>query len=79
MFIYALLKAGRNPTRASLTKALGGLRNWTGDGAFGPFTPNTHAGTICYTVVHVTGNQFTRWFPSKGFYCHGKATDVGPA
>ena len=79
MFIYALLKAGRNPTRASLTKALGGITNWTGDGAFGPFTPNTHLGTQCYMMTHVVGNKFVRWWPKTGFYCKGQETPVGKA
>ncbi|HVS68739.1 MAG TPA: ABC transporter substrate-binding protein [Mycobacteriales bacterium] len=79
MFLYALLKAGRNPTRASLTRALGGIRDWTGDGAFGPYTPNTHEGTKCYTMIHVVNGQWERWWPSSGFYCKGGEFPVGKA
>lgn len=79
MFVYSLLKAGRNPTRASLTKALGEIPSWNTDGAFGPYTPNTHQGTPCYDIVHVKGAHFTRWLPPTGFDCKGKLQAVGPA
>jgi len=79
MFIYALLKAGRNPTRATLIQALSEIRDWTGDDAFGPYTPNPHIGTPCYIMAHVVSGKFVRWWPSKGFYCKGKEFPIGKA
>lgn len=79
LFIYSLLKAGRNPTRADLTHALGEVRDWTSNGAFGPYTPNEHAGTPCYVLVHINGPHFERWLPKSGFDCKGKLVPVGKA
>jgi hypothetical protein len=79
LFVYALLKAGRNPTRASLTQALSQVTNWTTDGAFGAYTPSNRTGPTCVDTVEVQGNAFVRLWPSSGLYCNGTLVDVGPA
>ena len=79
MFIYAVLKAGRNPTRASLTNALSQITNWSTDGAFGPYSPRDRTGPLCVSDVIVKGNAFVRDWPSQGLYCNGQMIDVGPA
>lgn len=79
LFLYALLKAGRNPTRASLTHALAGIKDWTGGGIFGHFTPNTHNSPQCYMVAQIDHGAFQRLWPSTGVFCGGRLVDVGPA
>jgi branched-chain amino acid transport system substrate-binding protein len=79
MYIYALLKAGRNPTRASLVNVLSQITNWTSDGSFGPYTPRVRTAPVCSTNVVVRGSGFVRDWPSSGMYCNGQLIDVGPA
>lgn len=79
MFIYALVKSGRNPTRASLTAAFNAITGWSSDGAFGPYTPHARTGPPCTSNVVVKGNAFARTWPSSGLYCQGQLVDVGPA
>jgi ABC-type branched-subunit amino acid transport system substrate-binding protein len=79
LFVYTLLKAGRNPTRASITSALQGVINFTMDTAFGPYTPNQRTGGVCSVNVVVQGNGFARQWPPSGLYCNGQLIDVGPA
>ena len=79
MYVYALLKAGRNPTRASLIQALSQVSNWTSDGAFGAYTPSSRQGPPCVTNVVYRGSAFVQTWPSSGLYCSGQLVDVGPA
>ncbi|HWE56871.1 MAG TPA: ABC transporter substrate-binding protein [Acidimicrobiales bacterium] len=79
LYVYALLKAGRNPTRASLTAALAGVSNWGSDGAFGAYTPSNRTGPPCITNVAWQGSAWKETWPSSGLYCSGTLVDVGPA
>lgn len=79
MFIYALLKAGRNPTRASLTSALAAITNWDSDGAFGPYTPSQRTGDPCSVNIEYQGSNWTQTWPQSGFYCKGTFVNVGSA
>ena len=76
MMIYALLQAGRNPTRASLNAALNGLKNFTAGGAVGPYTPSAHSVGNCVIDTMVKGNDFVRKAPSSGLFCD---TQIVPA
>ena len=79
LFVYALIHGGRNPTRATLTNAMGSVTNWTVDGSFGPYTPSTRSESSCAVNVVVQGTGFVRQWPSSGLYCTGQLVDVGPA
>jgi hypothetical protein len=79
LYVYGLLKAGRNPTRSSLVQALSQVSNWTSDGAFGAYTPNQRTGPPCVTNVVYRGSAFVQTWPSSGLFCNGQLVDVGPA
>lgn len=78
MLIYALVAAGHNPTRASVTKILGSLQNWDGGGALGPYTPSTRSVAPCSVDVQVKGNDFVRKDPPSGLYCNGTLVQAAP-
>ena len=76
LFVYALLKAGRNPTRSSLISALSGVQNWTSGGAFGAYTPSARTGPPCITNVQYRGSSWVQTWPSSGLYCGGQLVPV---
>ncbi len=76
LYVYALLKAGRNPTRASLTNALSQVTNWTSDGAYGAYSPHDRTGPPCTTNVQYRGSSWTQTWPSSGFFCGGTLVPV---
>lgn len=76
LFVYALLKAGRNPTRASLTSALNAVQNWTSGGAFGAYTPHNRTGPPCISNVQYRGNNWVQTWPSSGLFCGGELVPV---
>ncbi|HEY2430433.1 MAG TPA: ABC transporter substrate-binding protein [Acidimicrobiales bacterium] len=78
MLVYALVKAGHNPTRAGVVSIFNALTNWNTGGATAPYTPRTHypAGP-CTTEAVAKGSDFTRKWPSSGFFCQGQLTQVG--
>jgi branched-chain amino acid transport system substrate-binding protein len=76
MLVYALIASGHNPTRASVTKVVGSLQNWTGGGALGPYTPATHSVGSCQVDVTVKGNAFVRRAPASGLFCGGQTVQA---
>ncbi len=78
MLVYALIVSGHNPTRASVTKVVSGLQNWTGGGALGPYTPNTHSTGSCQVDVTVKGSDFVRRAPASGLFCGGQMVQASP-
>jgi ABC-type branched-subunit amino acid transport system substrate-binding protein len=78
MFLYALIKAGRNPTRASLTSVLNAIQTWNTGGATVPIVPKLrHPAGPCTMAVAIKGNDFDRVWPASGFYCNGALVQVG--
>jgi hypothetical protein len=79
MFIYALLKAGRNPTRASLTAAFEALENYDSGGIMSPIAPRRRLPTgPCLVQVVVKGDEFVRKWPATGMECAAELLPVGP-
>jgi hypothetical protein len=76
MFIYALIKSGTNPTRASIENVFNSLTDWDTGGAMAPVTPRTRAPGLCLVEVAVSGNDFVRDWPSSGFFCQGHLVAV---
>jgi len=78
MFIYALIKAGHNPTRNSLTQILQSIDSWDTGGATAPITPRMRlpAGPCTMDVI-VRGNNYVRKWPASGFFCNGQLVPVG--
>ncbi|HUI02777.1 MAG TPA: ABC transporter substrate-binding protein [Acidimicrobiales bacterium] len=72
MLVYALVASGHSPSRASVTKAVGALKDWNGGGALGPYTPSTHSVGSCQVDVVVKGNAFVRRAPASGLFCGGQ-------
>ncbi|MBV8692165.1 MAG: ABC transporter substrate-binding protein [Actinobacteria bacterium] len=79
MFIYALLKAGRNPTRASITAAFNALENYDTGGAFSPTTPRLRRPNgPCIVETEVKGDDFIRRWPKTGMYCNAQLVPASP-
>jgi ABC-type branched-subunit amino acid transport system substrate-binding protein len=79
MFIYALLKAGRNPTRASLTAAFNALENYDTGGSFSPTTPRLRRPNgPCVVETEVKGHDFARRWPTAGMYCKAELVPAEP-
>jgi ABC-type branched-subunit amino acid transport system substrate-binding protein len=79
MFIYGLLKAGRNPTRASLVNVFSTINSWSTGGATSPDTPRLRLPSgPCIVQTAVKGNDFFRAWPASAFYCNGALVDLGP-
>jgi len=79
MLIYALLKAGRNPTRASIAKAFESLENYDSGGLMSPTTPRLRRPTgPCIVQVEVKGDKFVRKWPPTGMYCKADLVPSGP-
>ena len=78
MFLYALGKAGRNPTRASLDAVLNAIQTWDTGGATVPIVPKARRPSgPCTMAVAIKGNDFDRVWPASGFYCNGQFVQVG--
>ena len=78
MLVYALIASGHAPTRASVTHVVSSLQNWTGGGALGPYTPNTHSVGACQVDVVVKGNDFVRKAPASGLFCSSHMVQASP-
>ena len=77
MLIYGLLKAGRNPTRASLTKAFEEIEMWNTGGSSSPIRPRDRiVSGPCSMETEVKGQDFVRKWPANGFFCEGELTAV---
>ncbi|HZU74717.1 MAG TPA: ABC transporter substrate-binding protein [Acidimicrobiales bacterium] len=87
MFVYCLIHAGRNPTRASLTSQLSALSGWDTGGMFSPTTPKLRQTPgRCIVNMVVQGNGFARQWPAlpagvtsgtSGMYCNGDLVPLG--
>ena len=76
MLIYALVKAGPNPTRASVKSIISSLTSWNTGGAMAPSNESTRQPGNCLVDLQVRGNDFYRVWPSQGFFCSNNLVAV---
>ena len=79
LFQRALIAAGPNPTRASLTDALRKVETFDGGGGLvGPSNPAKKIPSNCYLVAVVKSGAFVRTAPASGYNCNdGELVKVG--
>jgi ABC-type branched-subunit amino acid transport system substrate-binding protein len=78
MFVYALIVAGHNPTRAKVVEIMNGLKGWSTGGMTSPIDVGAHGPTRCLVELGVKGNDFVRLWPSQGLYCNGDLVPFQP-
>lgn len=76
LFIYGLIKAGQNPTRASIENVFRSLTTWDTGGAMAPTHEQSRTPGNCLVEVAVKGNDFVRTWPSSGFFCSNNLVAV---
>lgn len=76
MFLYALIKAGPNPTRAAIKSILNGLATWDTRGAMAPVHESARQPGNCLVDMQVKGSDFVRAWPSSGFFCSNNLVAV---
>jgi len=78
LFAQALQRAGSDPSRGSLLRALAETTSFSGDGLVAPADPAAKMPSRCYLLAQVTGGAFTRLATpvpsstSPGFRCDGR-------
>lgn len=70
LFVDALKKAGKNPTRKSLYHALKTINRFTGTGMTPPFNPAKNGPETCYLVLQYKSHAWSVLTPKKGFRCN---------
>jgi ABC-type branched-subunit amino acid transport system substrate-binding protein len=78
MLIYALIVAGRNPTRAKVLQIMNGLKGWSTGGMFSPIDVGAHGPAKCVVELGIKGNDFVRLWPAQGLYCNGDLVPFQP-
>jgi ABC-type branched-subunit amino acid transport system substrate-binding protein len=78
MFVYALIVAGHNPTRAKVVQIMNGLKGWSTGGMTSPIDVGAHGPTKCIVELGVKGNEFVRLWPAQGLYCNGELVPFQP-
>jgi ABC-type branched-subunit amino acid transport system substrate-binding protein len=76
LFIYALIKAGSNPTRASIKSILSSITSWNAGGAMATVNEQSRSPGNCLVELAVKGNDFYRLWPSSGFFCSNNLVAV---
>jgi ABC-type branched-subunit amino acid transport system substrate-binding protein len=72
LFVYSLIKAGQNPTRAKLVAAIKAIQKWDTGGMMSPAVPGLQQpANQCMIELVYKGTQWSRLWPSQAFYCKG--------
>lgn len=78
MFVYALIKAGHNPTRAALVSALQAIDSWNTGGATAANVPRLRQPSgPCTVEAAVKGTDYARKWPASAYFCTGQLVPVG--
>jgi hypothetical protein len=69
LFVQALSKAGKNPTRGSVMAQLKKISKFDASGLIAPANPAKKLSPNCYMNAKIDNGKYVRTSPKKGWIC----------